>query len=69
LKKTIIRNTRVAARYSATDLAALEPWVNGWAPAGEIGLRYRRRLSTSYSYNAFGTGDHHLHLGFRWRFD
>ena len=60
---------RAAARYSGTELDVLEPWVDGWAPAGEIGLRYTRFLRASYSYNAFGTEDHHIHLHFRWRFE
>jgi hypothetical protein len=59
----------VAARYSAADFAPLEPWMRGWAPAGEIGVRYRQRVAAVLSYNAFGTEDDHLHVRFGWRFD
>lgn len=52
-----------AARYSSTELEALVPWVGGLAPASEIGLSYRGWVSLAYSYNAFGTEDHHWRIG------
>jgi hypothetical protein len=54
----------LAARYSDTSLDALRPWVNGWAPAVEIGVQYARFFKASYSYNAYGTEDFHIHLHF-----
>jgi hypothetical protein len=57
-----------AFRYSSTELEALEPWVDGWAPAGEVGIGYRELLAVSLSHNAYGTEDRHLQLRFRWRF-
>lgn len=60
---------RAAARYSDTELAVLEPWMGGWAPAFEAGMGYKEFLTASYTYNAFGTEDGHIHLRFRWSFD
>ena len=60
---------RVAARDSDTELDVLDPWVDGWAPMIEAGLGYGKFLEAAYSFNAFGTEEHHLHLLFHWTFD
>ena len=60
---------RAAARYSDTELAVLEPWMDGWGPQLEAGLGYGKFLRASYSFNFYGTEEHHLHLAFRWTFE
>jgi hypothetical protein len=60
---------RVAARYSSTGLDVLEPWMEGWGPQLEAGFGYGRFLRVSYSFNHYGTEEHHFHLSFHWSFD
>lgn len=65
--RLVVRGT-LGVRYSTAELAALIPWANGLAPAGELGVIYRDLLSVRYSYNAFGTEDHHWYVGLHWNF-
>ncbi len=60
---------RAAISYAGTDFTPLEPWMVGWGPAAEVTLRYTPLFAASFSYNAFGTEDHHVHFRFSWRFD
>jgi len=65
--RLVVQGT-AGARYSTAELDALSPWINGLAPAGGLEMIYRDLLSVSYTYNAFGTEDHHWYVGLGWHF-
>ncbi len=67
IDRLVVQGT-AGARYSTAELDALSPWTNGLAPAAGLGVIYRDLLSVAYTYNAFGTEDHHWHVGLHWRF-
>jgi hypothetical protein len=57
----------LAARQSHSDEPVLDRWFVGWGGAAEIGLRYGKMLTVSFSHNAMGTRDEHFHVRLRMR--
>jgi hypothetical protein len=57
----------LGGRLSETEFAPLAPWMDGSAPTYLLGAGYREWISLSWSENAFGTEDRHLHLRLRFR--
>ena len=55
----------VGARHSEAELAALEPRMGGTAAQAELTLVWRQRVALSWSYNASGTRQEHLAIGWR----
>lgn len=55
----------VGARQSEAWLDALEPRMDGAAAQVEVTLVYRERVALAWSYNAFGTRQEHLAIGYR----
>ena len=68
LRTNLVMYGFAGPRYTETELPELKPWIDGLAPAGAIGLRYKSLLDVSYNYNDFGTEDHHWRVGLTWRF-
>ena len=55
----------VGVRQSEAWLDALEPRMDGTAAQAEVTLVYRDRIALAWSYNAFGTQQEHLAIGYR----
>lgn len=53
------------ARWTESDLAALEPWVGDVGFYGEVSGVLWRHVTARWSHNAFGTEDRHWRLGVR----
>ncbi|MCG8462308.1 MAG: hypothetical protein MI919_38985, partial [Holophagales bacterium] len=54
----------VGVRLSHAEFAGLRPWVEAVAPTLELSSHLARGLRLIWSYNTYGTGDQHWHLGF-----
>jgi hypothetical protein len=55
----------VGARSSEASLDALERRMGGTDVQAELSLIYRDRIALSWSYNASGTRQEHLAIGYR----
>jgi hypothetical protein len=67
LKPRLVLCGQAGARYTGTDLAELKPWIDGFAPAAAVGVRYKHLLDASYNFNDLGTEDHHWRFLLTWR--
>lgn len=57
--------TEGGARFSETNYAPLEPWLEESKPTVAIGAGYKRWIRLIWTSNYFGTGDNHWHVSAR----
>ena len=65
LHRTVQLYGALGGRAGSTELAELDPWYQGFDWVGEFGVLVFERIDLSWSYNQYGTGTGHLHLGYR----
>lgn len=65
LHRNLVGTFFAGFRRSWASFGPLEFWLEGEAPAADVGLVFRERLSVTWSRNRYGAERHHLRIAYR----